>query len=258
VGEGTQVTAAVVSMAASVGQDQLAVYSLPRIAVVSTGNELVEIHEIPQPWQIRRSNVHAIRAMLQTHGADCTLLHLPDDMQAATAGLQQCIATHDAVILSGGVSMGLFDYVPAALRDSGVTQLFHKVLQRPGKPFWFGVQQQSGTVVFAFPGNPVSAFMCAHRYFVPWLQACTNNGPKPPMAAMLMETVTFQPSLQYFLQVEVTVSATGQLQATPLAGNGSGDFSNLLRANAFMELPQDLSQFSAGEVYPIWPFKPIC
>ncbi len=257
VATGTIVSAAVISMAASVGQEMLAVYCLPRIAVVSTGNELVEVHETPQPWQIRRSNVHAIRAMLQAQGTDCTLLHLPDDMETATAGLQQCIATHHAVILSGGVSMGLYDYVPAALRESGVTELFHKVLQRPGKPFWFGVQQQTGTVVFAFPGNPVSAFMCAHRYFVPWLQACTHNLPKPAISAMLTGAVSFQPALQYFLQVSVSVSANGQLLATPLAGNGSGDFSNLLQANAFMELPQNLSQFSAGEVYPIWPFKPI-
>lgn len=257
VAAGTLVSAAVISMAASVGQHQLAVYRLPRIAVVSTGNELVAVHETPQPWQIRRSNVHAIRAMLQAHGADCTLLHLPDDKGAATSGLQQCLATHDAVILSGGVSMGLFDYVPAALQQSGVTQLFHKVLQRPGKPFWFGVQQQTGAVVFAFPGNPVSAFMCAHRYFVPWLQACTFGMPKPPVMAMLSEPVTFQPFLQYFLQIQVSVSATGQLVATPFAGNGSGDFSNLLQANAFMELPQHISHFSAGEVYPIWPFKSI-
>jgi molybdopterin molybdotransferase len=257
VAAGTLVTAAVISMAASVGQHQLWVHRLPKIAVVSTGNELVDVHETPEPWQIRRSNVHAIRAMLQANGADCTLLHLPDDMDAATAGLQQCIAKHDAVILSGGVSMGLFDYVPAALQSSGVTQLFHKVLQRPGKPFWFGVQQQTGTVVFAFPGNPVSAFMCAHRYFVPWLQACTHGKPKPQAMAILTEPVTFQPSLQYFLQVQVSVSATGQLVATPLVGNGSGDFSNLLQVNAFMELPQHITHFAAGEVYPIWPFQSI-
>jgi molybdopterin molybdotransferase len=75
--------------------------------------------------------------------------------------------------------------------------------------------------------------------------------------AILTEPVTFQPSLQYFLQVQVSVSATGQLVATPLVGNGSGDFSNLLQVNAFMELPQHITHFAAGEVYPIWPFQSI-
>jgi len=254
---GVMIDASVISMAASVGRAVLQVYKLPRVVIVSTGDELVDIDEEPGRYEIRRSNSYTIRSAISQYGIVAELLHIPDDQAATNAKLQTCLEQYDVVILSGGVSMGRFDFVPQALDELGVTRVFHKVAQRPGKPFWFGIHERSDTRIFAFPGNPVSAFLCLYRYFVPWLYASLGVASVPKGYAVLARDIEFRPLLQYFLQVHVGVNEKGQLQAVPVEGNGSGDFSNLLQANAFMELPAEQTAFRAGEVFRIWPFKQI-
>lgn len=249
---GTIVDATVISMAASVGATLLPVQKMPQIVIITTGDELVDTGTQPLPHQIRSSNNYIIKAALQRYGISPAMLHIADDIDATKKGVENCLRQYDVVILSGGISMGKFDYVPRALEESGVHKLFHKVQQRPGKPFWFG-RHNNGTLVFAFPGNPVSAFMCLHRYFIPWLKPATAT----PIYAVLNEDVTFHPSLQYFMQVKVSISEQGQLVATPEEGNGSGDYANLIDTNAFMELPAEKSNFKKGDVYSIWPFKQI-
>lgn len=252
VAAGTIVDATVISMASSVGATLLPVIKLPHIVIVTTGDELVDTDSQPLPHQIRRSNNYTIKAVLQRYGISPTMLHIADDIQATKKEVECCLQQYDVVILSGGISMGKFDYVPQVLEESGVNKLFHKVQQRPGKPFWFG-RHDNGTLIFAFPGNPVSAFMCLHRYFIPWLKPATAT----PIYAVLNEDVTFHPSLQYFMQVIVRINEQGQLVATPEEGNGSGDYANLIDSNAFMELPAEKSDFKKGEAYRIWPFKQI-
>ncbi len=252
---GQVVTPAIISMAASVGVSRLAVKKLPRVVIVSTGDELVGIDETPNPYQIRRSNSYTIKAALQQYGIAPDMMHLPDDPDTTYTQLQAALGAYDVLLLSGGVSMGKYDYVPSALGRLGVAPGFYKVQQRPGKPFWFGAHA-SGQLVFAFPGNPVSAFLCLYRYFIPWLSGIGGSNAKP-LYAELAADLTFKPQLQYFLQVHVSVSEAGMLVGTPLDGNGSGDFSNLVAANAFMELPLEITTFTAGSVYRMWPFKPI-
>lgn len=151
--------------------------------------------------------------------------------------------------------MGKFDFVPAALEKLHVDKLFHKVQQKPGKPFWFG-SHANGTLVFAFPGNPVSTFMCLHRYFLPWLKNSLQL-KQVKTFAILNEDFTFKPSLQYFLQVKLSIAENGQLLANPIEGNGSGDLANLPNTDAFMELPLEKISYKKGEVYRIWVFKQI-
>ncbi len=254
---GARVDASVISMAASVGMATLPVCVLPRVVIISTGDELVDVADVPTPYQVRRSNGYAIRAALQEYRVVADMLHITDEPMIMKEKVADCLAKYDAVILSGGVSMGKYDHVPAALEALGVTCHFHKVQQRPGKPFWFGSRGADGPVVFAFPGNPVSAFLCVYRYFIPWLQACLHARPHDKKYAVLAADISFLPELQYFLQVVVRIDPNGILEATPVEGNGSGDFSNLLQANAFMELPAEIANFKKGDVYPIWPFKPI-
>ncbi len=253
----TLVDAAVISMAASVGQADLQVWKLPRVAIVSTGNELVDVQDTPGPYQIRRSNSYAIHTVLQQLSIAADMVHIPDEPSESTQRLGSLLSQYDAIILSGGVSMGRFDYVPQALTALGVQMLFHKVSQRPGKPFWFGVYPVGGKAVFAFPGNPVSAFLCLYRYFIPWLKAGTGHADTRIPVAVLAADYIFQPPLTYFLQVHLSVSEAGQLFATPVEGHGSGDFSNLVLANAFMELPAEITNFKKGDIYPVWPFKPV-
>jgi molybdopterin molybdotransferase len=249
------ITPAIIAIAATVGRTSLLVKKLPTVIIISTGDELVDIHETPAPFQIRRSNNYTLHAVLSQYELHADMLHLPDDASFIETALKRCIDEYDVIILSGGVSMGKFDYVPAALENLQVKKLFHKVQQRPGKPFWFGTHPQ-GALVFAFPGNPVSTFMCFHRYFLPWLKASLQVTTNPSYA-ILNEDFTFKPALQYFLQVKLHINDKGELLATPVEGNGSGDFANLLLTDAFMELPLERMDFKKGEVFLIWAFKQI-
>ena len=249
------IDATVISMAATVGKSMLSVKKLPRVVIVSTGDELVSIEETPNPYQLRQSNNYTLRSIAQQYGIAADMIHIPDDLHITRTQLSICIEAYDVILLTGGVSMGKFDYVPRVLEDLKVEQLFHKVWQRPGNPFWFG-KHANGLLVFAFPGNPVSTFMCAQRYFVPWLQESLGVKRKP-VFAQLAADISFVPQLQYFAQVTLSISETGQLTATPIEGNGSGDFANLVNSDAFMELPMERSNFNKGEVYPVWPFKQL-
>ena len=214
------------------------------------------IEETPAPNEVRRSNVYAIASvLLQEYRLQADLLHVADDKVSIRTALSDCLNKYDTIILSGGVSMGKYDYLPEVWEELQVEKLFHKVSQRPGKTFWFGVDPLQKPV-FAFPGNPVSTFMCMYRYFVPWMNK-TLQLHAVPAYAVLNEDYSFKPELQYFLQVKIKSSDNGQLVATPHEGNGSGDFVNLLETDAFMELPAEETNFKKGEVYRIWPFKKI-
>ncbi|MDB5090164.1 MAG: molybdopterin molybdenumtransferase MoeA, partial [Mucilaginibacter sp.] len=204
-------------------------------------------------YQIRRSNNYTVKAVLKQHHIEADMLHLPDNPEVIKKQLKTCLENYDVLLLSGGVSMGKFDHIPHALEELKVEQLFYKVQQRPGKPFWFG-KHDKGPVVFAFPGNPVATFMCLHRYFLPWLNASLGKEQKPPLRAVLNDRVSFHHPLKYFLQVKLHNNEYCQLIATPVEGNGSGDFANLTDTDAFMELPLERNEFKKGEVFRITAF----
>jgi molybdopterin molybdotransferase len=250
------ITPVIINIAASIGKTKLLVKKLPRVVVISSGNELVEVDETPSPYQIRRSNSYTIKAALEQYNLCADMVHIPDDLEITKRKLKDCLQSYDVIILSGGVSMGKFDYVPQALKELSVEKLFHKVQQRPGKPFWFGIHK-NGVLVFALPGNPVSTFMCLYRYVLPWLKACMGLSSNQNKYAILGKDFSFSASLQYFLQVKLNINNGGNLMATPVEGNSSGDFANLLDSDAFMELPLEQNNFTKGEVFKIWPFREI-
>ncbi|MDF2431646.1 MAG: molybdopterin molybdotransferase [Mucilaginibacter sp.] len=252
--EGQLVTPAMISLIASVGETELRVKKLPRVVILSSGDELVEIDQIPSPYQIRMSNSYTMKAVLKQHQLEADRLHLPDDPEIIKNKLKTCLENYDVLLMSGGVSMGKFDHIPKALEALQVTTLFHKVQQRPGKPFWFG-KHENGQLVFAFPGNPVATFMCLYRYFLPWLRATSGMPVQPPLQAVLDNRLSFNHSLKYFLQVILYYNEFCQLMAAPVEGNGSGDFANLADTDAFMELPLEKNEFKRGEVFKIWPFN---
>ncbi len=166
------------------------------------------------------------------------MLHLPDNLHVINQALENACTHFDVILLSGGISRGKFDYIPQALSEIGVTTQFHKVRQKPGKPFWFGTFGEQG-VVFALPGNPVSTFLCLLRYALPWLEASLNYPINPHQYAVLDSDVHFEPALQYFVQVKLVQDSQAALRAIPLKNNGSGDYASLLDADAFLELPED-------------------
>ncbi|MET4105811.1 molybdopterin molybdotransferase MoeA [Hymenobacter sp. UYP22] len=259
---GTRLEPAEMAVAATVGAATVAVSRRPRVAVVSTGDELVPITQQPQAHQIRRSNALMLQAAAWQAGAEAEAFHFDDDPAALRQGLPALLTGYDVVILSGGVSKGKADFLPETLRELGVEQRFHEVGQRPGKPFWFG-EQPGGAVVFALPGNPVSTFVNFYRYARPWLLAAQQpegaifgevalGGPVP---AVLTENIAFKPRITHFKLVSLAPGLNSHLLATPERAGGSGDMASLLTSSGFLELPPEPEVFPAGAVLPVWRFR---
>ena len=123
-------SASEIGVLAAVGKASVKVRKLPKVAIVSTGNELVEVEEIPLPHQIRKSNIHTLYAALSEEGIVPTKLHLPDEKASIKKALDNTLKEHNAVLLSGGVSKGKFDFLPQVLEELGVEKIFHGVYQR--------------------------------------------------------------------------------------------------------------------------------
>lgn len=247
---GTRLRGPELAAAASTGRATLAVARDPRIAVISTGDELVAPGEPLAAWQIRRSNAYGIVASLWTRGYTQVLDdHVRDDRATLERVLGTHLATRDVLILSGGVSAGRFDHVPGALQALGVRQVFHKVAQRPGKPFWFGVGP-TGQAVFALPGNPVSTLVCLVRYVLPALAGMMTSHRPPPRQAML-ETAhaAARHGLTSFLPVDAV--AEHPIQVRVRRTQGSGDFTALIGTLGFIELSPAHS-YEPGAYVPVY------
>lgn len=248
---GFKISAAEIALLASVGKPEVEVYKHPTAAVISTGDELVNVDQVPLRHQIRKSNSYALAAALEAMGCHAESFHLADNEGELKENLQKIFSQYELVILSGGVSKGKFDFVPRILESLGVKKLFHQVSQRPGKPMWFG--QSKNNTVFALPGNPVSTFMCFHRYVKPWLIASLHGEMKNEWA-ILAADFEFTPALTYFLQVRIR-NEDGKRMAYPITGGGSGDFSNLKEVDGFLELPLGNSKFLKGTPFPVVLFR---
>lgn len=242
---GTTLTPPAVAVAAAVGKKTLKVYSTPKIAVISTGDELVDLGKPVKLFQIRTSNAYAVHAALEKNGFHKTqMFHLKDNRQEMLKVLSQIIKTFDVLILSGGVSMGKFDYVPDVLAKLDVKVLFHKVRQKPGKPFWFGVKK-NGPAVFALPGNPASTLICFYRYVLPQLKYSSGFAKIPHEFVVLGENVRVSASLTHFLPVTINFYKDGQFKAQPVSSSGSGDYLALAKSDGFVELKEGQGHFEA-------------
>jgi molybdopterin molybdotransferase len=253
--EGSRLYSPHYAVAASLGKSKLWVSQVPKIAVVSTGDELVDIEQIPKTHQIRRSNPYAILAALQDHGfGKLSHYHLNDEKESMKKNLQEILQNHNYIVLSGGVSKGKKDFLPEVFVELHVEKVFHRVRQKPGKPFYFG-KGQEGQIVFALPGNPVSTLICFYRYVLPALQLAINEKRKNSSKqayALLRENVFFLPELSYFLPVSVEFSKKGEIHAFPHPVHCSGDFASLMKSDGFIELPADQDSFLSGESFPLF------
>jgi molybdopterin molybdotransferase len=247
-----RISSAEVGVLATVGKSKVKVAKNPKIAIISTGDELVEVDQTPQPYQIRKSNVHSLVALLKEAGIESDAYHLPDNKSTLTQKIQSLLEDYDVLMFSGAVSKGKFDYLPEVLDHLGVKKRFHKVQQRPGKPFWFGKKDK--TTVFAYPGNPVSTYVSCLKYFFPWLAHSLKGEIETDNYAVLDRDFVFKPALTYFLQVRLK-NERGIVTASPIAGNGSGDLANLTQNTAFMELTSNKSEFKKGAVFPIISYR---
>lgn len=250
---GERIGPAEIAVLASAGRARVATTRPAAVAVVSTGDELVAVDATEiAPHQIRSSNDLAVAASLRRAGlANCTRTTLPDDPEVILASVDALHAKNDILILSGGVSMGEFDFVPAVLEKLRAEVVFHRIEQKPGKPMWFGLSGE-GKPIFALPGNPVSTLLCMTRYVVPALRLASGLRPAPPEHARLSADVVGPKHLTYFVPVLLSWSDDAVELAEPRPTNTSGDFSSLSATDGFLELGSGVGTHPAGTIGEIF------
>lgn len=235
VGIGATIWPQVVAALASVGKARVQVFRRVRIAVITTGDELVDVDRAPTPWQLRDSNGHTLRSLF----ANCAwadvfqVRRAPDDPIVMSREVKSALDACDVLVLSGGVSAGHRDYVPSVLAENGVRKLFHGVPQRPGKPVFGGVTD-GGRPALGLPGNPVSVMVTARRmvYAAAFRRAGGSHDEQPAQAVISNPDAK---SIGLWWHRLVRLAAPGQAELVD--GKGSGDIVTTARSDGFVEIP---------------------
>lgn len=255
---GHRVTPVDLALLAAVGADPTPVFRRPRITILTTGDELVAPSEVPGPGQIREGNTIFLAAAAVLFSPGCEVIEvrvIPDDAAVLEAAFAHALQEGDALVTTGGVSMGRYDLVGAALEAVGVEPILHKVAIKPGKPIWFG--KLGNKPVFGLPGNPVSSLLGFEVFVRPALAALGGAGPEE-QAEHLSVGRWDGPSRaaaerQLNLPVSVTRAEDGVLELAPAAWKGSADVAGLAAASGFAIIPPD-SAVARGELISWRPF----
>ncbi len=240
------------AVAAQVGATTIRCTNKPRVAILSTGDEVVPINETPGPFHIRNSNTVSLAAQVRLAGGEpIALINAQDRVDDLSAKIEQGLR-EDVLVLSGGVSMGKYDLVETVLKSLGAEFLFDVVAIRPGKPAVFG--RCRNTLVFGLPGNPVSTMVTFQLFVTAALDVLSGAEarPLPLLEATLAEALAEKAGLTHFLPARL-VWRGGVAYVTALRWQGSGDISTLTRANCFLVVPADRSNIPAGEKVSVLP-----
>ncbi|MDQ1118107.1 MULTISPECIES: gephyrin-like molybdotransferase Glp [Pseudoxanthomonas] len=251
---GTPVDATLRMLLAAAGIGQVQVRRAPRVAILSTGDELVADADAPlRPGQIRASNGPFLQTALAELGARVLACRtLGDDPAQFAAALAEVVVEADLVLTTGAVSAGVHDFVPAALGKAGAQLLFQGVAIRPGKPL-LAARLAQGPLLLGLPGNPVATVLGFRFFAVPLLRHWLGRPPERPLLARLAEPVRGRGALRGFLKARVSHDEDGTLRVRVLAGQESFRIASLLQANAWATLAPDADALPAGarvEVYP--------
>ena len=247
---GAEIGPAEMAVLASLGAASVHCAMRPRVAVLATGDELVELGAPLRPGQIRNSNAYALAAQAERAGAElATRERVPDDARATREALSAALDSADVVCVSGGVSVGPHDHVKPALAELGVAERFWGVRLQPGKPTWFG--NREGKLVFGLPGNPVSAMVTFHLFARPALRALQGADPRPRTAvARLAEPVRRNPKRDQMMRVRLEADGAGWVVA-PTKAQGSHVLTSMLGAGALARVPAGEGTLAAGEAVDI-------
>lgn len=267
-GPGHRLRPAEIGLLAEIGRARVRVTPRPRVAVLATGNELVPIDAAPPAGKIRNSNEPMLAAAVRRVGGEPVELGVARDEPEALAAKVHAGLRADVLVLSGGVSAGVLDLVPAALRDAGVEPVFHKVRLKPGKPLWFGVAPRqadraalpadptasSGTaapprLVFGLPGNPVSSLVCFELFVRPALARLAGwpSDGSVTLNAILAREFTHRGERPTYQPATIDRSTDDALRVTPLDWHGSADLRTLARAEALIAFPAGDHHYVPGE-----------
>ncbi len=263
---GTRLTPAALALAATVGRAQLAVYRRPRVAILATGDEIVDVTAAPGSAQIRNSNTYSLAAQIQTAGGEPVILPIAPDEAAPLRRLIEQGLTADLLLLSGGVSMGKYDLVEQVLQELGAEFFFTGCLIQPGRPVVFG---KCGTAApgsasalgarrskpfFGLPGNPVSTMVCFELFARPVIEAL--GGAAPAKLVFLQARLTAEIQTKTGLTRFLPAALSGEFERAEVElvrWQGSGDITATARANCYIVVPPDRGRIPAGEMVGVLP-----
>jgi molybdopterin molybdotransferase len=258
--KGTRLGHAAIALAASVGKQKLKVFRKPRVAVLATGDEIVEIDQAPGPAQIRNSNTYSLAAQVQKAGGEPVLLPVAPDERLRLRELIEQGFDSDLLLMAGGVSMGKYDLVEQVLGELNAEFYFTGAQIQPGRPIVFGSCMRSRTGVpdprrqyfFGLPGNPVSTMVTFELFVRPMIQALSGGLPQPLifLKARLKSEIRTRTGLKRFLPA-VLYGEFENAEVELARWQGSGDIAALAGANCYLVIPPDREQIAAGEWVPV-------
>jgi molybdopterin molybdotransferase len=237
--ENTKINSTNISNLINSNKEKIKVFSLPKISILSTGSELVLPFKTKNDVQISLTNPFLIKNSLINFGISkekIQIYHEEDNFEKIRNRIEEMIFSTDIIILTGAVSMGKYDFIPQILNDLKVNKLFHKVMQKPGKPFWFGITENIKPV-FALPGNPVSVMICLRRYIIPFISKLLNQN-SIKYSVILDEDYNIQNNLYNFVPVKI-INKEGKLFVKKIDINNSGDYFSISKSDGFIELEKN-------------------
>ena len=253
VAEGARLGYAEMGLAAQAGATRLEVFASPRVAVLSTGDEVVDARTAPGPLQVRNSNGISIEVLARTAGAQPIQLgNVPDEKNALRRDIERGLEAGDILVLSGGVSMGKYDLVEQVLSDLGAKFHFTGVAIRPGRPAVFATCR--GKLVFGLPGNPVSTIVTFELFVLPAIDRLSGAAPRPlpVFRAKLAAPIREKGPMFHFLPARIEWEGR-EARVTQLPWQGSGDIASLALANGFLVVGPERPEVAAGEWVDVMP-----
>jgi molybdopterin molybdotransferase len=247
---GKVIRPAEVGMLSSLGRSFIKVYRKPLVAILASGDELIDVDGIPAPEKIVNSNSYSIAAqVIECGGIPLHLGIARDTREDITAQFREALRA-DIIVSSAGVSVGDYDFVEDAMKELNISVDFRTVAQRPGKPFTFGTID--AIPVFGLPGNPVSSMVSFEQYVRPTILKMTGHTKlfRRTVQAVLNEDIAKKKGLRYFLRAVVTVD-NGIFTVVTTGGQGSGILKSMVRANGIMVLPEELTAVKAGDTVTV-------
>ena len=240
--KGNQLTPAAIGFLAGIGIAEVSIFPQPKIAIILTGNELQKPGQPLAFGQVYESNSYALKAALKQIGIEhIEIFEAKDELEILTETLELALHKSDVVLLTGGVSVGDYDFVIKAAERCGVQQIFHKVKQKPGKPLYFGKKEKQ--LIFGLPGNPSSVLSCFYNYVLLAVAFLTNNANKVLQTNAILESDYQKPTgLTHFLKGLYTDGSV-----KPLGAQESYKLSSFAQANCLILLEEDRSVFKKGE-----------
>ncbi len=249
---GVVVDYAAIAVAASVGKSQLRVFAKPRVAILSTGDEVVDIAAVPEATQIRNSNSYSLAAQIEAAGGDAVILPIAPDEPSRLRELIEKGFGNDLLVMAGGVSMGKYDLVEDVLAGLHVEFFFTGVKIQPGKPLVFGRYPARDRYFFGLPGNPVSTMVTFELFVRPLLAGLTGAivTSLSFLSAKLGSDIHVKTGLTRFLPAQLSGEfQQAEVRLTPW--QGSGDIAATAAANCYIVVPPDREKIAAGEWIPV-------